>query len=108
MFHFATCLCRVTFYGRNSMGFSGVVSLISLSGRWTLTLSSVFVGCLIILGFLLFGGSFLGGFSTPAGILIFVAPTYSCMCSVSSGMQNGLRQQESTLCDLKYQQVEKR
>ena len=78
MFHFASCPCRVNFYSRNSMGFSGVVSLI-LSGCSRFVLSSVCVGSLTVLGFLLFGGSFVGGFFPPAGILILAAPTYSCM-----------------------------
>ena len=83
MFQFASCLCRVNFYGRNSMRFSGVVSLISLSGCSRFALSSVCVGSLVLLGFLPFDGSFVGGFSPVAGILMFVAPTYSCMWSVA-------------------------
>ena len=79
MSHFASCLCRVDVYGRNSMGFSGVVSFISLSGCPRFALSSVFVVSLVVLGFLTFGGSFVGGFSPPAGILMFEALTYSCM-----------------------------
>ena len=79
MFCFASCLCTANFYGRNSMGFSGVISLISLSGCSKFALSSVCVGSLVVLGVLPFGGSFVGGFSPPAGILVFVAPTYSCM-----------------------------
>ena len=75
MFCFASCLCRANFYGRNSMGFSGVISLISLSGCSKFALSSVCVGSLVVLGFLPFGGSFVGGFSPPAGILMFTAPT---------------------------------
>ena len=61
------------------MRFSGVVSLISLSGRSRFALSSVCVGFLVVLVFLLFGGSFVGGFSPPEGILMFAALTYSCM-----------------------------
>ena len=68
MFSFVSCLCRVNFYGRNSMGFSGVVSLISLSGHSRFVLSSVCMGSLVVLGFLPFGGSFVGGFSPVAGI----------------------------------------
>ena len=56
MCHFASCLCRVNFYGRNSMGFSGVFSLISLSGCSRFALSFVCVGTLVVLGFLPFGG----------------------------------------------------
>ena len=79
MFHFASCLCRVNFYCRNSIGFSGVVSLTSLSGCSRFALSSVCVGSLVVLEFLHFGGYFVGGFSPPAGILMFAAATYSCM-----------------------------
>ena len=79
MFRVASCLCRVNFYGRNFMGFSGVVFLISLSGCCRFVLSSVCVGFFVVLGFLPFGGSFAGGFSLTTGILMFAAPTYSCM-----------------------------
>ena len=79
MFCFASRLCRVNFYGRNSMGFCGVVFLISLSGHSRIALSSVFVGSLVVLGFLPFGGSFVGGFSPPACILVFPAPSCSRM-----------------------------
>ena len=79
MFHFASYLCRVNFYGRISVWFSGVVSLISLSGRSRFALSSVCVGSLVVLGFLPLGGSFVGVFSPPGRILIFAAPTYACM-----------------------------
>ena len=82
------------------MGFSGVVPLISLSGHSRFALSSVCVGSPAALGFVPFGGSFVSGFSPPAGILTFAAPTYSCR-------QNGLRQRESILWGLKHQQVEK-
>ena len=90
------------------MVFSGVVSLISLSGHSRFALSSVCVGSLVVLWFLPFGGSFVGGFSPSASILIFTALTYSCMWSVAGGRQNGLRHQESIIWDLKYQQVENR
>ena len=79
MFHFPSCFCRVNFYVRNSMGFSGVVSLISLSGHSRFALSSVCVGSLVVLGFLPFGGSFVGGFCPLAGILMFTAPTHTRM-----------------------------
>ena len=79
MFRVASCLCRVNFYGRNFMGFSGVVSLFSLSGCSRFSLSSVSVGSLVVPGFLPFGGFFVGGFSSTTGILMFAAPTYSCM-----------------------------
>ena len=79
MFCFAICLCRVNSYGRNSMGLSGVGSFISLSGRSRFVLSSVCVGFLVVLGFLPFGGSFVSGYSPPVDILMFAAPTYSCM-----------------------------
>ena len=82
-------------------------SLISLSGHSRIALSSVFVGSLVVLGFLPFGGSFVGVFSPPAGILIFAASTYSGMRSVAGGRQNELKHQESILRDLNYQQVEK-
>ena len=61
------------------MGFSGVVSLISLSGHSRIALSTVCVGSLVVLGFLPFGGCFVGGFSLLVAILMFTAPTYSCM-----------------------------
>ena len=61
------------------MGLSGVVSLISFSGCSKFALSSVFVAAFVVVGFLPFGGSFFGGFSSPAGILMFAAATYSCM-----------------------------
>ena len=82
-------------------------SLISLTGCSRFALSSVCVGSLVV-GFLPFGGSFVGGFSPPASILMITAPTYSCMRSGAGGRQKGLRQQESILWDLKDQQVEKR
>ena len=56
-----------------------MVSLISLSGHSRFALSSACVGSLGVLGFLPFGGSFVGGFSPPASMLIFAATTYSCM-----------------------------
>ena len=58
-------------------------------------LSSVCVGSLVVLGFLPLGGFFVDVFSPSVGILMFVAPTYSCMSSLAVGRQNGLRQQES-------------
>ena len=61
------------------MGFSGVVSLMYMSGHSRFALSSVRVSSLVVLGFVPFGGSFIGGFSPPAGILMFAAPTYSCV-----------------------------
>ena len=79
VFRFASCLCRVNFYGRNCMGFSGVISLISFSVCSKFALSSVSVGFLVVLGFVPFGGSFIGSFSPPASILMFTTPTYSCM-----------------------------
>ena len=64
MLSFASCLCRVNFYGRSSIGFSGVVSLISLSGCSRVALSSVcvvsFCNCVLPVG-----GSFVGVFSPP-------------------------------------------
>ena len=42
--------CRVNFYGRSSVGLNGVVSLISLSRCSMIALSSLCVGCLIVLG----------------------------------------------------------
>ena len=60
------------------MRFSGVFSLISLSGPSRFALSSVCVDS-HVLGFLSFAVSFVGGFSPPANILMFAAPTYSCM-----------------------------
>ena len=33
------------------------------------------MGSLVVLGFLPVGGSFVGGFSPPVGILMFTAPT---------------------------------
>ena len=57
------------------MGFSGVVSLISLFGCSRFALSSVCVGSLVVLGFVPCGGSFVGGFSPLAGILMFAAST---------------------------------
>ena len=59
-----------------SMGFSGVVSLISLSGHSRFALPSGSVGSLVVLGFLPFCGSFVGGFSPPAGILMFAVLPY--------------------------------
>ena len=79
MFCFASYLCRVNFYGRSSEGFSGVVPLISLSGCSRFALSSVCVGSLVVLGFLPSGDSVFGRFSTPVGILMFTAPTSTCM-----------------------------
>ena len=78
MFCFASCVCRVHFYGRNFMRFTGLVSLISLSSHSRFAISSVCVGSLVVLVFLPFGGSFVGGFSPPAGILMFTASSYSC------------------------------
>ena len=104
MFRFASCLCRMNFYGRNSMGYSDVISL---SRRSRFALSSVCVCSFVIFGFLLVGGPFIGGFSPPAGILMFTAPTYCCDQWQGKG-NNGLRPLESILWDLKHQQVEKR
>ena len=85
-----------------------VWSLMSLSGCSRFALSSVCVISLVVLGLVPFGGSFIGGFSPPAGILMFASPNlFLCVISVR-GMQNGLRQWESILWDLKYQQVMKR
>ena len=52
------------------MGFSGVVSLICLSGCSRFALFCLCVGSLVVLGFLPFGGLFVGGFSPPIGILM--------------------------------------
>ena len=79
MFRVASCLCRVNFYVRDSMRFSGAGSLISLPGCSRFALSSVCLGSLVVLGFLPFGGSFVGGFSPPAGMMMFVVPTYFYM-----------------------------
>ena len=75
MFCFASCLCRVNLYGRNSMGFSGVVSLSSLSGCLSFVPSSIYVGSSVVLVFLPIGGSFVGRFSPPADTPMFTAPT---------------------------------
>ena len=69
MFCFASYVCRVNFYGRNAMGFRGVFSLICLCGCSRFVLSSVCVGSLVVLGFFP-----VGGFYTPAAILVFTAP----------------------------------
>ena len=45
-------------------------SLISFTGCSRFALSSVCVGSLVVLVFLPFGGSFVGGFSPPIGILM--------------------------------------
>ena len=50
-------------------------SLSSLSGCSRFALSSVHVGSLVVLGFSPIGGSFVGGFSSPAGMLMFTALT---------------------------------
>ena len=50
MLCFASWLCRVKFYGRCSVGLSGVVSLISLSGCCSIALSPACVGPLVALG----------------------------------------------------------
>ena len=42
-----------------------------------LAVSFVCVGSLVVLGFLPVGGSFVGEFSPPAGILVFTSPNYS-------------------------------
>ena len=52
MLYFASCLRRVNFSGRGSVGLSGVVSLI-LSGFSRAALSSICVGSLVVLGFYL-------------------------------------------------------
>ena len=69
----------MNFYVRNSVGFSGEVSVISLSGHSRFALSSVCVGSLVVVGIFPFGGSFVGSFSPPSSIIMFAAPTYSCM-----------------------------
>ena len=85
-----------------------MVSLISLF-RWSkYALSSICVGSLIVLWVLPVGSSFFGEFSPPVGILMFTAPTYSCMWSVAGVRQNGLRHGDTIVWDLKNQQVEKR
>ena len=53
MLCFASCPCRVDFYGRNSVGLSGIVSLISLSGCFGVALSFFCVGSFVVLGFYL-------------------------------------------------------
>ena len=82
-------------------------SVISLSGHSKFD-PSVCVGSSVVFGFVPFGSSFIGVFSPPEGILIFIAPTYSCICSVAGGRHNGLKEQENILWALKYQQVDKR
>ena len=84
-----------------------MVSLVFLCGHSRFAFS-VCEGSLVVLGFLSLGGFFVGVFSPPGGIPMFRAPTYSSMRSVARSRQNGLRQQESILWDLKYQQVETR
>ena len=43
------------------------------------------------------GGSFVGGFPLPAGILVFMATTYSFLWSIGGGTQNSLRPWECIL-----------
>ena len=74
-------------------------SLISLCGCSRFALPSVRVSSLVVFGFLPFGGSFVGGFCPPAGIVMFVAPNYFCMRSVAGDRQNGLRKWKSILWD---------
>ena len=50
MLCFANCVCRVNFYGRSSVAFSGMVSLISLTGCSRFALSSICVVSLVVLG----------------------------------------------------------
>ena len=65
------------------MQFSFMVTLISLSGCSRFALSSVFVGSFIVLGFLLFGGSFVSGFSPPLGILTNVHSSHLILYVIS-------------------------
>ena len=60
----------MNFYGRDSMRFSGVVSLISLSGCSRFALFFYLSGLSCCTWVLLVGGSFVGGFSPPAGLLV--------------------------------------
>ena len=73
--HLASCPCRVKFYGRISMGFSGLVSLISLS------VCPFFHSCGLsyFTWALPVGGFFVSGFSPPAGLVVVTTPTLSCM-----------------------------
>ena len=87
---------------------SGADFLISSSGCSRNAFCRGYVCSSVVFGFVPFGSSFIGVFSPPEGILIFIAPTYSCICSVAGGRHNGLKEQENILWGLKYQQVEKR
>ena len=53
MLCFDSCLHRVNFYGKRSVGLGGVVSLISLFGCSRVALSSICVGSLVVPGFYL-------------------------------------------------------
>ena len=61
MLCFASCLRRVRFYGRCSVGLSGVASLISLAGCSRVALLSVCVGSLVVLVFYQLVAPFLVG-----------------------------------------------
>ena len=61
MFCFASCLCGVNFCGRSSMELSVLVSLISLSGCFSVALSFICVGSLLVLGVFLLVATFLVG-----------------------------------------------
>ena len=56
-------LCKVNFRHRSSVGLSGTVSLISLSGCFRVALSSVCVGSLIVVGLYLLVAPLLVGSS---------------------------------------------
>ena len=61
------------------MRVSGMVSFISLSGCSRFALSTVSVGSFVVFGFLPFRDSFVGGFPPLTGVVVFAAPTYSCV-----------------------------
>ena len=102
----------VNVYGRNSMSFSGVVSLISLSEHSRFVLFVFVWSVFLHVGFYLLHVGFwwfLCWWFFSSSSYTDVLSSHLFLYVVSGGSrQNGLRQQEGILWDLKYQHIEKR
>ena len=90
------------------MGFSGLVSLISLSGCSRVALSSVCAGYCDVLGFPVFG-SFFDTFLYAVDLLVFTTPNLSCMYVISGSVKSKwIKTVGGILWGLMYQQGENR
>ena len=91
MLWFASCLHRVNFCGRKSVGFSGTLSFFSLSWCSRVPLSSICVGSLVVLGFYLLVAPLLVGYHLQQVYWYSQLPPY-LVCDLGQdegGVDNG-------------------